>query len=122
MGKLAILSAVTIVVGLAGSLGTAFAQSSGGLAVDVENRRGAAALNGPTVGGNFTSTVNTGDVSARADDGSVASNRIGSMTDGAVGGNVTLQVNTGDVTAEATEQSCAENVIGSIGTAACGAN
>ncbi len=113
---------VAAIIGLAvlfGFSGSAAAQNAGGLAVDLQNQRGAAAVNGPVVGGNVTSTVNVGNVNAEAEDGSVASNRIGSVTSGSVGGNVTSRVNAGNVNAEAKDDSCAENVIASVGSTAC---
>ena len=102
--------------------GSAMAQSSGGLAGDLENKRGALAVNGPAIGGNVTSDVDVGNVSATAERGSTASNRIGSVTSGSVAGNVDLKVRAKDVTATARENSCAENVIGSVGAAACSGN
>lgn len=114
--------AVALVVGLLST--GALAQSSGGLAVDLQNQRGAGAVNGPVVGGNVTTDVNVGgDVRATAEENSTASNRIGSVTSGAIGGNFDSRVRVGgDVEAVARQDSCAENVIGSVGTAACNGN
>lgn len=116
------IAAATLFVSM-GLAGAAAAQSSGGLAGQFNNGgtsvQGAGALNGPAVGGNVTSTVNAGNLSAEAEEDSIASNRLGSVTGGAVGGNVDLRANVGNVRAKAEEGSCAENVVASVGQAAC---
>ena len=112
--------AVALVIGL--SAGGALAQSSGGLAVDLQNQRGAGAVNGPAIGGNVTTDVNVGgDVRATAEENSTASNRAGSVTGGAIGGNFDSRVRVGgDLEAVARQDSCAENNLGSVGAPACG--
>ncbi|NYZ16307.1 hypothetical protein HL658_27515 [Azospirillum sp. RWY-5-1] len=117
------LSAIVAFVALLSVPAIAMAQQ-GGVAVDLENRTGAAALNGPVVNGRVDAQARVGGgVTARASgENSRASNSISSVTGGSVTGDVQLrsEVN-GDVTAEATGRgSCAENHIASIGPKICG--
>jgi len=114
------ISVLTLAVLLASS-SLAVAQSSGGLAVDTKNGSGAAAVNGPVIGGDFNAKVSTGTVKSNAKgEGAIARNVVGSMTDGSVGGSVRTEVTTGDIEANAEgEKACAENIIGSVGRSAC---
>lgn len=119
MRKSAIIAFVTLL-----SLPTMAAAQQGGVAVDLENRTGAAAVNGPVVNGRVDAQARVGgNVTARASgENSRASNSVSSITGGSVGGDVQLrsEVN-GDVTAEASGRgSCASNNIASIGPNICG--
>lgn len=98
----------------------AYAQS-GGVAVDLPGGSGAAGFGGPTIGGDVTIEVETGNVTATASGAdSTATNQIATVTDGNIGGDVSIEVETKDVSATASGSgSCAANQIGVIGRAPC---
>ncbi|MEL6317987.1 MAG: hypothetical protein AAFR16_10175 [Pseudomonadota bacterium] len=104
-----------------GMSSAAVGQSTGGLAVDVFSGSGAGSVNGPAIGGDFTSDVDVGNVTANArGEGATAVNQVGSASSGAVGGDVDTRVRARDITATAEgKDACAVNQIGSLGGLPC---